>query len=151
MTDEGVKLFGEYADKEMFVIPKDKLPQGFEVKDFIHKALNCFSPLSLRVPTGWYAEMLTHKCDKFTLTHMNLLKQILLQATGRAMNVQPRQFAAYIMAMDIIFYEFLQIWNAAIEKFESEYPAPVEEAKQETNIIDISKAVQGAVKVPAEA
>lgn len=145
MSDEGVKAFGEYADATMFVIPKDKLPKTFDVKTAFHAALNCFSPKALNVPNGWYAEMLIHKCDEFTLTHMNLLKQILPQATGRAMGIMPRQYSAYIAACDMIFYDYSLVWNAAIERFEAEYPAPTEESKESATVIDISKGAAAQV------
>ena len=135
MSDEGIKAFGEFADKEMFVIPLDKLQKGWNVKTNFHNALNCFTPMALNVPAGWYAEILVNPCKQFSFTHMNVLKQILRQATGRAMNLTPGVYSGYIVAIETIIYEFALLWDAAIERFELEYAVAPD---KEVHLVDIS-------------
>ena len=147
ITDEGIAAFNKQVETEMFTIPVDKLPADFNVKDSFLRAMNCFSPLSLRVPDTWYVKVMESKFTEFSYSDMQVLKQILPQATGRAMNMQPKQYITFLKALAIITFEFSEVWNGLIKQYEENYPEPVVEdvpKERETTIIDISKAVQAA-------
>jgi hypothetical protein len=122
ISDEGAKAFQEFADKTMYEIPADKLPSGYNFTDTVHRALNCFSPVALRVPTGFMIEMLSNKITSVSYTNFNILKQIVVQATGRAMNMQPKQYAQFLQVMEVLNADFGELWNAAIAEHEEKYP-----------------------------
>lgn len=122
ISDEGASAFQEFADKKMYEIPADKLPSGYNFTDTVHRALNCFSPVALRVPTGFMIEMLSNKITSVSYTNFNILKQIVVQATGRAMNMQPKQYATFLQVMEILNADFGELWNTAIAEHEEKYP-----------------------------
>jgi len=137
MSEEGLKLFAEECDKLIFEIPMDKLGDFDFIASF-KAALNAFSPQALRIPPTWYSEMLLSKKTAFRYTDMNIINQILPQATGKAMGLQPRQYAKYIHSVDIIRHEWSLVWNALVEEFENKY---AEAPKPEVVEIDTSKVI----------
>lgn len=122
ISDEGAKLFNEFIAKEIYTIPQDKLPKQYSFKGAVRHALNCVSPAAIGVPPAFMIEMLSIDCKTFTLQTFHILKQIMAQATGRAMGLQPTQYCEYIQVLEIINEDFAKVWNATIERFETEYP-----------------------------
>lgn len=122
ISDEGAKAFQEFANTTMYEIPSDKLPSGYSFTDTVHRALNCFSPIALRVPTGFMIEMLSNKITSVSYNNFNMLKQIVVQATGRAMNMQPKQYAQFLQVMEVLNADFGELWNNAIAEHEEKYP-----------------------------
>lgn len=122
ISDEGAKAFQEFANETMYEIPTDKLPSGYNFSDTVHRALNCFSPIALRVPTGFMIEMLSNKITTISYNNFNILKQIVVQATGRAMEMKPKQYAQFLQVMEILNADFGEKWNAAISEHEEKYP-----------------------------
>lgn len=122
ISDEGVKAFHEFANTTMYEIPTDKLPSGYNFTDTVHRALNCFSAVALGVPTGFMIEMLSNKITTLSYNNFNMIKQILVQATGRAMEMKPKQYSQFLQVMDILNADFGEKWNAAIAEHELKYP-----------------------------
>jgi hypothetical protein len=122
ISDEGAKLFNEFIAKEIYEIPKNKLPEKYSFKNSVRHALNCVSPAAIGVPPAFMIEMFSIDCKTFTLQTFHILKQIMAQATGRAMGLQPTQYCEYIQVLEILNEDFAKVWNGTIERFETEYP-----------------------------
>jgi len=122
ISDEGAKAFNEFIAKEIYTIPVNLLPKQYSFKGAVRHALNCVSPAAIGVPPAFMIEMFSIDCKTFTLQTFHILKQIMAQATGRAMGLQPTQYCEYIQVLEILNEDFAKVWNATIERFEAEYP-----------------------------
>lgn len=122
LSDEGYEELGKRANSLIFTIP----PQGdFSFATALHTCFNCFTPNSLGLPRDWYAEMLLKRKD-FTYADMCMIVQVLPQATGRAMNMQPRAYAQYLVATGNIMKAWGETWNALLDELAGLYPVPVQ-------------------------
>ena len=140
LSDEGYKELSRIANERLFTIPK----QGdFNFGDALKKCMNCFTPIALGLPDEWYAETLIHKGDKFTYADMCMIAQILPQATGRAMNIQSRQYAQYIICRVNILKAWGEEWNALLDEMAAKYPAP-------KMITEVDPATGESRLIPAE-
>ena len=138
ISDEGAKAFNEFIAKEIYTIPTNLLPKQYSFKAAVKQALNCVSPAAIGVPPAFMVEMLSIDCKTFTLQTFHILKQIMAQATGRAMGLQPTQYCEYIQVLEILNEDFAKVWNDTIEKYETEYPFV-----DEVQVIDVEHKTEG--------
>jgi len=138
ISDEGAKAFNEFIAKEIYTIPVNLLPKQYSFKAAVKQALNCVSPAAIGVPPAFMVEMLSIDCKTFTLQTFHILKQIMAQATGRAMGLQPTQYCEYIQVLEILNEDFAKVWNDTIEKYETEYPFV-----DEVQVIDVEHKTEG--------
>jgi len=123
MSNEGLDAFNKFIRENYFHVSEQEIPAKQ-----IRAALNTASPSALRAPEDMYARILKSKSKDLSLTiyEMQIVIQILPQATGKGMGLTPHSYGVYRENLIKLSERWGKEWNALIDEYIQQYPAPDE-------------------------
>lgn len=123
ISNEGIDSFNKFIRENNFTVTEKEFPARYA-----RAALNTASPSALRAPIDMYIRILSSKDATLSLTlyEMQILIQILPQATGKGMAMTPDEYGKYLTKLQALSERWGKEWNALIDEYIQKYPAPDE-------------------------
>lgn len=130
VTQEGIEEFNRIAHGTHYQYNMvDITPKRFSA--FVRLAFNSFSPTILGVTGEDYANIMEVTDGRYTLAQMNILLQVLPQASGKGMAMAVDEYITFIRVVKRVSVHFAEVWDAIVKDIEGKYPLIEQEEENE--------------------
>jgi len=142
MSSEGEKAIIDFFEKETYTV-KAAITN---FSSWVRASFNAFSPKALGIPADMYVKILSVRGNEYSFNNMHTILQVLVQTSGKAMDMKVDEYAVFINEVDKVSKDYLEQRNSYIQDFAAKYPAP--EPEKDENAIEIEDVPKKAKEIP---
>lgn len=118
MSQEGQKEFFNFCEEKIYK-PKT-LVANFST--WVRKSFMCYAPTMLGMPDDMFVNIMKVTDGKYTFNQMNVLLQVLVQVSGKAMDMTADEYITYRESIKLVAEDFHVTYEGHKDAYIEKYP-----------------------------